>query len=223
MSLLMIRVTSSRDCRAHIQNGFWFFKIAIIIGIMIGAFFITDPAFITTWMFFGIVLGFLYILVQLVLLVDFAHSWNEMWVNAYEETESRIYACALLFTTFFFYGLSIAAVVLFYIYFGNASICVLGKTLTSFNLILCVIATIVSILPAIQEKTPRSGLLQVGRICFSTHTKVLVVGIFFMHFLKKYGVLISLITFLVHQSRRAVFCWTVRNVRLVMSVARGGR
>nr|VZI25229.1 unnamed protein product [Spirometra erinaceieuropaei] len=111
-------------------------------------------------MFFGIVLGFLYILVQLVLLVDFAHTWNEVWVNAYEETESRVYACALLFTTFFFYGLSIAAVVLFYIYFGNADVCVLGKTLTSLNLILCVIATVVSILPAIQEKTPRSGLLQ---------------------------------------------------------------
>uniref|UniRef100_A0A0X3NJ34 Putative serine incorporator n=1 Tax=Schistocephalus solidus TaxID=70667 RepID=A0A0X3NJ34_SCHSO len=160
MSLLMIRVSSSRDCRAHIHNGFWFFKIALIIGTMIGAFFITDQQFITTWMFFGIVLGFLYILVQLVLLVDFAHTWNEVWVNAYEETESRIYACALLFTTFFFYGLSIAAVVLFYIYFGNADACVLGKTLTSFNLILCVIATVVSILPAIQEKTPRSGLLQ---------------------------------------------------------------
>lgn len=40
-------------------------------------------------MYFGMVGGFLFILIQLVLIIDFAHSWAEAWVGNYEETESK--------------------------------------------------------------------------------------------------------------------------------------
>ena len=35
--------------------------------------------------------AFLFILIQLVLLVDFAHGWAEAWVERYEETEAKCY------------------------------------------------------------------------------------------------------------------------------------
>lgn len=38
---------------------------------------------------FGMIGAFLFILIQLVLLVDFAHSWNESWVERMEEGNSR--------------------------------------------------------------------------------------------------------------------------------------
>ena len=41
------------------------------------------------WMYFGMVGGFLFILIQLVLIIDFAHSWAEAWVGNYEESESK--------------------------------------------------------------------------------------------------------------------------------------
>ena len=44
-SLLMIRVKSSNDPRAGIQNGFWAIKFLIIIGGMIGSFFMPVGAF----------------------------------------------------------------------------------------------------------------------------------------------------------------------------------
>jgi len=31
----------------------------------------------------------IFVFVQLVLLVDFAHSWNEAWVENFEETDSK--------------------------------------------------------------------------------------------------------------------------------------
>ena len=52
----MINVTSSRDGRAGIQNGFWAIKYLILIGIAVGAFFIPeDKTFGSVWMYFGMI------------------------------------------------------------------------------------------------------------------------------------------------------------------------
>ena len=112
----MINVKTSNDPRAGIQNGFWAIKFIIIIGGMIGSFFIPVGTFgkyprnLTiisrlktnsinqyqlsffkgeVWMYFGMIGGFLFILIQLVLIIDFAHSWAEAWVGNYEENESK--------------------------------------------------------------------------------------------------------------------------------------
>lgn len=92
---------------------------------------------------------------------------------------------ALLGATLFNYAVSITGVVLLYVYFTHVSnlsavnvsrysircyyfihfqsqvnSCGLNKFFISFNLILCVIASVVSTLPTIQEYNPRSGILQ---------------------------------------------------------------
>lgn len=81
MAAITLGAKSSRDPRAGIQNGFWGIKYLIVIGIAIGAFFIPNGAFSTFWMWIGLLGGIVFILVQLVLLVDFAHSWAETWVG----------------------------------------------------------------------------------------------------------------------------------------------
>lgn len=159
-SVLTINVKSSRDPRSAIQNGFWFFKILILVGISIGTFFITGTAFPRAMMIIGMIGAFLFILIQLVLLVDFAHSWNEKWLERYENSGSRLWLAGLLFFTTFFYLLSLGAIIAFYILYANHSECGLHKFFISFNLILCVAVSIVSILPQIQEVNSRSGLLQ---------------------------------------------------------------
>lgn len=160
--LVMIRVHSSRDKRSFLQNGFWFFKFLAWIGILIGAFFIPVEGFTQTWMAFGIIGGSLYILIQLILLIDFAHSWNEKWIENYEDTDNKAYAFGLVFFTGFFNVLSIVGIILLYIYYGYNAECVLNKAFISLNLIFCVFVSILSILPSIQERLPRSGLLQVS-------------------------------------------------------------
>ena len=83
MSVIMINVRSSKDPRAPIQNGFWGIKYIIIIASIVGAFFIPGGTFGEVWMYFGMIGGFLFIIIQLILIIDFAHSWAEVWVNDY--------------------------------------------------------------------------------------------------------------------------------------------
>ncbi|XP_049521824.1 probable serine incorporator isoform X1 [Dermacentor silvarum] len=161
-SMMMIGVKSSKDPRSGIQNGFWAIKYLVLIGAMVGAFFIPNGAsFGQVWMYFGMVGGFLFILIQLILIIDFAHSWANSWVEKFEETQSKGWYCALLTFTLLHYALAIAAVVLFYIFYTQANDgCTLQKFFISINLIICVILSVVSVLPKVQEAQPSSGLLQ---------------------------------------------------------------
>lgn len=60
-----------------------------MIGLAVGAFYIPeDSTFATTWLYFGMIGGFLFIIIQLILIIDAAHTWAERWVGRYEETES---------------------------------------------------------------------------------------------------------------------------------------
>ncbi|RVE50549.1 hypothetical protein evm_004776 [Chilo suppressalis] len=160
MALIMIGVRSSKDPRAGIQNGFWGIKYLLVIGGIIGAFFIPEGQFAHTWMVFGMIGGFCFIVIQLILIIDFAHSWAENWVSKYEETQSRGWYAALLLSMLTCFALTLIGVVLLYVFYTKSSGCDLSKFFISINLILVVIASAVSILPSVQEHQPRSGLLQ---------------------------------------------------------------
>ncbi|XP_039765506.1 probable serine incorporator isoform X5 [Pararge aegeria] len=160
MALIMIGVRSSKDPRAGIQNGFWGIKYLVVIGGIIGAFFIPEGSFAATWMVFGMIGGFCFIVIQLILIIDFAHSWAERWVSNYEETQSKGWYSALLLAMLSCYALTLTGIVLLYIFYTKPDGCDLSKFFISFNLILVVIASAISILPSVQEHQPRSGLLQ---------------------------------------------------------------
>ncbi|XP_037130359.1 serine incorporator 2 [Syngnathus acus] len=166
--IIMLRVRSSKDPRASLQNGFWFFKFLILVGIMVGAFFITDPVFHTVWYYFGLLGSLLFIIIQLILLIDFAHSWNKAWVGKAEDNDNKCWYAGLLSFTFLFYALAFTAIVLFYHYYTRSDDCTEHKVIISLNLIFCVIVSIVSILPNVQEAQPYSGLLQASLISLYT-------------------------------------------------------
>uniref|UniRef100_A0A3Q2XXC1 Serine incorporator 2 n=1 Tax=Hippocampus comes TaxID=109280 RepID=A0A3Q2XXC1_HIPCM len=166
--IIMIRVRSSKDPRAPIQNGFWFFKFLILVGITVGAFFISDPLFNTVWYYFGLVGSLLFIIIQLILLIDFAHSWNKAWVENAENNDNKCWYAGLVSFTFLNYALAFTAVVLFYVYYTQPDDCKEHKIVISLNLIFCIIISIVSILPKVQEAQPYSGLLQASLISLYT-------------------------------------------------------
>uniref|UniRef100_A0A8C5U5K3 Serine incorporator 2 n=1 Tax=Malurus cyaneus samueli TaxID=2593467 RepID=A0A8C5U5K3_9PASS len=167
-AVLMVCVRSSRDPRAALHNGFWFIKFLLLVGITVGAFYIPDGTFTSVWFYFGVVGSFLFILIQLVLLIDLAHSWSQRWLRNAEEGSARGWYAALCTVTFTFYAASIAAVVLLFVFYTRPEGCTEGKAFISINLILCLIVSIVSILPKIQEAQPHSGLLQASLITLYT-------------------------------------------------------
>ncbi|KAG5681732.1 hypothetical protein PVAND_011141 [Polypedilum vanderplanki] len=160
MSIIMIGVKSSRDGRAAIQNGFWGLKFLIVIGIAIGAFFIQDGSFGTWMMWIGLIGGFVFIIIQLILLIDFSHNWADVWVGNYEETQSRGWFVALMAATGIQYIAALVGIIILFSYYTQSDDCALNKFFISFNMILCVAVSVLSITPRVQEAQPRSGLLQ---------------------------------------------------------------
>uniref|UniRef100_A0A914HZ36 Serine incorporator n=1 Tax=Globodera rostochiensis TaxID=31243 RepID=A0A914HZ36_GLORO len=170
--LLMLGVKSSRDGRAPIQNGFWFFKYLLLGLLIFGFFYLRDGGWAIPMMWIGMLGAFVFILIQLVLIVDFAHGIAENWVNTYEESESRWCFAGMIIFTLGTFALSIASVVFMFIYYTTGSACVLPKFIISINLILCFVISVVSLLPKVQERMPNSGLLQASMmslyVCYLT-------------------------------------------------------
>ncbi|VDN58930.1 unnamed protein product [Dracunculus medinensis] len=166
--VLMFGVKSSSDTRSKIQNGFWFFKYIILIGIAVGFFYIRSEHLSEPLLWIGLLGGFIFILLQLILIVDFSHSLAENWIRKYEENESRACYCGLLTFIAICYGLSITAIILMFKFYTTGGACHLPKFFISFNVILCFLASIFSILGRIQEHMPRSGLLQSSFITLYT-------------------------------------------------------
>lgn len=158
LAIITIGVKSSKDPRAGIHKGFWFFKILILIGAVVGCFFIPAEPFNDVWMYFGFIGGMLFVFVQVIYLIDFAHTWTEAWHAASDERN----CCYFLFflCTLIFYGLSLAGWVGMFKFYTAADACNLNKGLVSVLIILCVVISVLSILPGVQDANPNSGLLQ---------------------------------------------------------------
>ena len=106
--------------------------------------------FLSVWFYVGMAGAFCFILIQLVLLIDFVHSWNESWVEKMEEGNSRCWYADLLSATALNHLLSLVAIILFFVYYTHPASCAENKAFISVNMLLCLGASIMSILPKIQ-------------------------------------------------------------------------
>lgn len=164
MALLMIGVGSSRDPRAKLHNGFWGVKLAMYIALLICAFYIPRGDFSKTWMVVGMIGAFVFILLQLVLLIDFAYSWSETWVAKYEHSGNYCWFLGLCVCTAGLYIIALTIVVWCYVFYTQVHGCSLNKFFISFNMILSLLVSAMTIHPTVQDSQPSSGLLQGGVI-----------------------------------------------------------
>ncbi|PPQ91002.1 hypothetical protein CVT25_013927 [Psilocybe cyanescens] len=159
LSSLLIGVQDTKDKRAAIQNGWWGPKVLLWF-ILVGISFVIPNGFFMFWGNYVALLGAsIFILVGLVLLVDFAHSWSETCLENWENSSSNFWQWVLIGSTAAMYSFTITLTGLLYAYFAGSG-CTLNQFFISFNLALCVIITLLSIHPAVQERNPRSGLAQ---------------------------------------------------------------
>ncbi|KAH7103904.1 TMS membrane protein/tumor differentially expressed protein [Auriculariales sp. MPI-PUGE-AT-0066] len=178
LSALLVGVKDTRDKRASIQNGWWGPKILlwfILIGV---SFFIPNGFFIFWGNYVSVIGATIFILLGLVLLVDFAHSWSETCTRNWEasENENSIWKWALIGSTTGLYVVVIALTGIMYGFFAGSG-CSLNRFFISFNLALCIAATILCIHPAVQEANPKSGLAQASMVAaYCTYLIMSAVG-----------------------------------------------
>jgi len=159
MSIIMIDVDSSHDCRAALQNGLWFFKLAAIIGLAVGGFYLPH-SFPAPWMLICIAASTVYIVIQLILTIDFAFFLNEYLGDRHEETQGKCYLCVQFFTMIICYGLALAMIVLLFIFYTTPNKCETNKAILGVNIIACMVFSCLSILRKVQDRVKQSGLLQ---------------------------------------------------------------
>ena len=169
LSLLLIGVHDTRIKRAAIQNGWWGPKVAAWILLVFISFAIPNGFFMFWGKYVALIGSTIFILVGLVLLVDFAHSWSERCLTNYENSDSNFWKYVLVGSTLFMYAATITLTVIDYVFFaGNG--CGLNQFLITMNLIACLLVSVLCVLPAVQEANPRSGLAQSGMvIIYSTY------------------------------------------------------
>ncbi|KAH8118099.1 TMS membrane protein/tumor differentially expressed protein [Phellopilus nigrolimitatus] len=156
----LIGVKDTRDKRAALQNGWWGPKALLWLVLVTVSFFIPNGFFMFWGNYISLIGATIFILLGLVLLVDFAHSWSETCLENWENSpNSNLWQWVLIGSTGGMYAAAIALTGVMYAFFASSS-CTLNRFFISFNLALCVIITIMCIHPAIQESNPRSGLAQ---------------------------------------------------------------
>ncbi|KAI0084135.1 serine incorporator/TMS membrane protein [Irpex rosettiformis] len=159
LGALLIGVKDTKDKRAAIQNGWWGPKVLVWLILVVVSFFIPNGFFIFWGNYISMMGATIFILLGLVLLVDFAHSWSETCLENWENTGSQLWQWILIGSTGGMYAATIALTGVLYGFFAGSG-CTLNQFFISLNLALCILITILCIHPTIQDYNQRSGLAQ---------------------------------------------------------------
>jgi hypothetical protein len=154
-ALIMIGVQDAHSGRGSFHNGWWGPKFLLWAGLIVGFLFL-PPTFLTVYGWVSVVGSVMFTIIQLFLLVDFAHSWNDKWVEKYHETQNKNWFRLLLASTVLLAIVCLVGTVLMFVFLiGDALTCpyhVMNIVVVSVNLVLCIVVSIVSILPRIQQR-----------------------------------------------------------------------
>lgn len=159
------------------HGSWWGPKVLLWLVFVIISFFIPNGFFVFWGNYVSLIGATIFVLLGLVLLVDFAHSWSETCLENWENSNnSNLWQWILIGSTASMYAATFAMTGVLYAYFASSG-CTLNQFFISFNLILAIVITILCVLPVVQEYNPRSGLAQSGMVAvYCTYLVMSAVG-----------------------------------------------
>lgn len=164
LAILTIRVDRVKSFRARFNNGLWMFKMGIIMGITFGSFYIPkQTGFFRIWMYVSLTGGFMFAMFQIILVIDFGHSWSVSWAAKLETGYTKLWYLAMSVVTIILFAMSFAAAASFYYFFTHPpdiAKCHANVFYIAFIAIQCFVASVVSITPTVQRELAGAGLLQ---------------------------------------------------------------
>lgn len=160
---LLVGVTSSKNPRAAIQNGFWGPKVIAWLALIVLSFLIPDDFFMFWGNYVSLFAAMLFLILGLILLVDLAHTWAEYCLEQIENTDSRVWRFVLVGSTLGMYVGSLAMTIVQYIFFASSG-CSMNQAVITINLLLWIGVSAISVHPAVQEYNPKAGLAQAAMV-----------------------------------------------------------
>jgi serine incorporator 1/3 len=162
LAVLLIGVTSTKNGRAGLQNGYWGPKIIAWVAFIVLSFFIPEEFFMfwSKWVAFPGAM--LFVLLGLILLVDLAYQWADLCqekIDNADGTELRVWQGLLVGTSATMYLAALVMTIVMYIYFADSQ-CSMNISAITINLILMIVVTAISVHPAVQENNMKAGIGQ---------------------------------------------------------------
>lgn len=115
----------------------------------------------------ALVASIVFLFFQLILLVDFAHSWSESWLSKWgEEEENRIWLQGLVVASVVLFLVSGVLIIVMYALFTDKTGCSLNAVFITVALLSSIFLACLAVHPRIQERSPQSGLLQPAVVSF---------------------------------------------------------
>jgi len=115
----------STSCQ-KLDQGFWLPKIFCLLVILILAYLIPDD-FYDVYTHIARVVGGIFLLLQIIILIDFAYAWNEDW-----NSDEKNWKFAIIFVSILFFAASVVLLVFMFIWFAGGS-CGLEKFFYRFH------------------------------------------------------------------------------------------
>lgn len=161
LAAIMVNIKSTKDARATLQNKAWTFKFIFYLLLIVLAYWIPNEFYIWFSRWVSVPSGFLFILIGVVLLVDFAHEWAETCIQHVEQEDenSGFWRKLLIWSTSLMYSGSVIMMVVMFVLFCHDG-CDMNRSSATINVILSLVVSVASIHPRVQEFNPKCGLAQ---------------------------------------------------------------
>ena len=165
--MLFFLVLAIIDCQLTVfttfshwlENGFWFIKFHLFCLSILLSLLIPEGHLSNALMHMGWIGSFIVMIIQLVLIIDLAKTFNAYWVERMElSNRPNVWYLSMLLFTSLLYTMSVAFVVYFYATYTVLKDCRTNLIFITTVVLLCIVASLLSIHPKVRE----TGLLQAG-------------------------------------------------------------